>query len=533
MYQASLFNDDVETVINYPSPDQNDPHVNQLRLNESLSMVDTLEFNIYMNNPGYYKISDLITRVKVKDVRDDSIRFTGRVFVQSENMDSDGKTYKKITCEGALGFLNDTNQGSKTFATPNVKIFLEQILESHNIRVSPSKQIMVGNVDVEGSVAHTCEFKSTLSEILLVKDKIGGNVRVREVNDILYLDWLKTINDNSIDVNLGINMKDMMVSKDVSNFGTRIIPLGANNLSIESVNDGECYIEDSKSKAIYGVIEKIVEYRDITDPNILKQTCVSDLQKHTQPLCILECNAIDLSFISGNKAEQFRLDSNLHIINNIMGIDSNYKIIELNLDLLKPYNPRLTISNKQTKLSTTLNDLRRSSIQNNGVYNNVQIGDSFGIRAVRSDDKVITTLNATDGISIENENKKVFYVDSNGTLRAVEGIFDDITSNNMIANEMKTSNTDSYIIFHDQYAEFYKNGRLIAQLGFDPVNAYPSLKLYNDAGEENGISITGGAALGTLGPMDFDSPVNFYNTVNGGTIATQEWVLDNMSGPLQ
>ena len=533
MYQVIILNGDVETVIHYPSSDVNDPHINELPFSEGLSKVSSISFNIYKNNEGYDKILDLITRIVVKDVRDESVRFTGRIFSSSEEMDSSGKIYKKVICEGALGFLNDTKQRTNTFACPDVKTFLREILDIHNDKVDKYKRIEVGKVSVNGSVAHTCEFKTTLAEILEVREKIGGDISVRESKGVIYLDWEDNVKINSIDIKLGINMKSMIVDKDLTSFGSRIIPLGANNLTISSVNDGFDYIDDDKVKNHYGVIEKIVEYRDITDSSELKKECLKDLNKHTQVLYMLQCEALDLSYLSGYDNNKFKIGTNLHIVNDIMGVDDNYKIIGLDMDLFKPYNPRLYISNSEVKISETINDIRTSSIQNNGVYNNVQIGDSFGIRVVRSDGKVITTMNATEGISIENDSKKVFYVDGNGTLRAIEGIFDDITSNNMIANEMKTSNTDSYTILHDQYVEFYRKGRLIAQLGFEPDNSYPSLKLYNDYGGENGIGITGGGALEPIGPMDFDSPVNFYSTVNGGTIATQEWVLDNMSGPLQ
>lgn len=527
MYKVCIYNNDIETVIHYPTADQEAPHLDKLPLKEGLSLVDSLSFSIYINNPGYNQITELVTKIKVIDIRDNSVRFTGRILDAPEKMDAEGKFYKDVLCEGAMSYLNDSRQRVNTFVITNPTDFLIQILAIHNSKVDSDRQMQVGNVDVTGSVAYTCNFGTTLAEILAVKEDIGGDIRVREADGVLYLDWLQSFSENTIDITLGINMKDMVKDKDVTSFGTRIIPLGANNLTISSVNGGLDYIEDTNAVGIYGVIEKPVEYRDIEDAQELYDTCLADLSNYTQPLYLLEASALDLSYLSGNKAEQFILGVNLHIYNPVMAVDSIYKTVQLDLDLLKPYDPKLTIANAPIKLTTTINDLRKSSIQNNGVYNNVQIGDSFGIRAVRSDGKVITTVNATEGISIENQNKKVFYVDSNGVLRAIEGIFDDITANNMIANEMRTSNTSSYIVFHDQYAEFFKNGRLIMRLGFDPANAYPSVVFYNDAGQSNGFTISGSGELIPLGDVSFDSPVNFYSTakINGDSIATRNWVM--------
>lgn len=429
MYKVSIFNSGVETVVHFPSSNQEDPHVNKLSLKEGLSIVDTLSFSLYPNNQGYNNIFELTTIVKVTDLRDNTIRFTGRILDVNNKMESSGVVYKEVTCEGAMSFLNDTKMRAGSIYGDTVTSFLTQMLNIHNSKVDSSKRIYIGNIDVPGNVIHTCEFKTTLAEILTAQVTVGGNIRVREVNGVLYMDWLQSFSSNTLEVSLGINMKDMIISKDVTSLGTRIIPLGANNLTIESVNGGIDYIEDTTARSIYGIIEKTVEYKDIEDAATLRTTCVNDLSQHTQPSYILSSNALDLSFLSGNKAEQFVLGVNLHLLNRFMGVDATYKVVSMDLDLLTPYNPNLTISQKPITLSNAINDLRKSSIQNNGVYNNVQIGSAYGIRAVRSDGKAITTINATEGISIENQTKKVFYVDTNGKLVCV-----DIQANNITAN---------------------------------------------------------------------------------------------------
>lgn len=445
MYKVSIFNNGVETVVHYPSSNQDDPHVSKLPLKDGLSVVDLLSFSLYANNQGYDKVFELSTKVKVIDVRDNSIRFTGRVLDISNKMDSNGIVYKEVSCEGALSFLNDTKLRGSSFYGNTITTFLNQILSIHNSKVESGKRIYVGTVNVVSSVLHTCEFKTTLAEIIAVREQIGGHIRIREVNSVLYLDWMQSFSSSLLEVSLGVNMKDMIINKDITSLGTRIIPIGANNLTIESVNGGLDYLEDTNAKNIYGVIEKIVEYKDIEDPYMLMATCLNELSIHTQPLYVLTSNALDLSYLTGNKAEQFYLGTRLHLLNRFMGVDAIYSIVELNLDLLTPYNPTLTISQKPVTLSNTINDLRKTSIQNNGVYNNVQIGSAYGIRAVRNDGKVVTTINATDGISIENNTKKVFYVDTNGNLVCVDitannitaegGIYNNITANNIAVNK--------------------------------------------------------------------------------------------------
>jgi len=480
MYQVSLFNNGIETIIHFPSSDKTTPHVNQLPLKEGLSIVDSLSFSVYTNNIGYNKLFELTTKVKVIDLTDNSIRFTGRVLNVSDTMDSTGLFYKDVLCEGALSYLNDTKQRGNTFATTNPTDFLTQLLAIHNNKIDTTKRIQVGNVDVIGDVAYTCIFATTLATIIAVNLLLttGGNIKVRETNGALYLDWLQSFSTNTIDVTLGSNMADMVRSKDVTSLGTRIIPLGANNLTIETVNSGYDYIEDTVASSVYGIIEKTVSYSDITDATALYSACLSDLASNTQPLILLQSNALDLSFITGIKANQFKLGTNLHLVNPVMALDDNsYDVVQIDMDLLQPYNPTLTIANYPVKLSTAISDLRSSSIQNNGVYNNVQIGSDFGIRAVRNDGIVTTTLNATEGISIENATKKVFSVDINGNTVQNDGTFNDITANNgifnnittinMIATLMKTSNTANFIQLHDQYMDFYNGYTLLGSIGYN------------------------------------------------------------------
>jgi len=536
MYQVTILNESVETIIHYPNTDKEAPHIDKLPLKEGLSQVDSLSFVLYPNNPGYNNLFELTTKIKVIDTRDNTTRFTGRILDINEKMDSNGLFYKEVLGEGALSYLNDSKQRSNAFATASVTSFLTEILAMHNAKVDSSKQIQVGNVDAAGSVAYSCNFETTLATILKVKEKLGGDIRIRETLGILYLDWLQSFSINIVDVTLGENMKDMIKGKDITSLGTHIIPLGANNLTISSANGGVDYIEDTVAKNTYGVIEKTVEYKDIISASELKNTCLADLSNFTQPLFLLESNALDLSYLTGDKAEQFVLGTNLHLVNLIMGVDSIYKVVQIDLDLLKAYDPKLTIANFPLKLSNSINDLRQSSVQNNGVYNNVQIGDAFGIRAVRSDGKVTATLNATEGISIENESKKVFYVDTNGNIVANDITANNGTYNNIIATLLKTSNTSTFIIMYDQYMEFYKESEKIMQLGFDTLNNLPTVRFFNDStgAEGNGIGLYGTGQLGTLGPMDFDSPVNFYSTAkkDGQDIATVDQVPTDYVDPL-
>lgn len=485
MYKISIFNNDIETIVNYPSSNMEDPHVSSASLKEGLSIVDSLSFSLYSNNPAYNKVFELQTKVKVFDLRDNTVRFTGRIINIDEQMDNTGKLYKSIMCEGALSFFNDTKVRNAIVFT-NTKDFITKILTLHNSKVGVDKRIQIGNVQVI-NIGSGIDggFRTTLQVLKEFSDIFEGDIRIREVNKILYLDWLQSFTSSVIDVSLGVNMKDMIKQKDITSIGTRIIPLGANNITINSVNSGLDYIDVPSAISIYGIIEKTIEYRDITDLTILKNTCISDLNKHTQPFYMLESNALDLSYLTGNKAEQFVLGLGIHLINPIMGIDSIYKIVGLDVDLIQPYNPKLTIANSKIQLTNTITDLRNSTIQQDGVYNNVQIGSSFGIRVVKTDGKAITTLNATDGIKIQTNRGSglvdSFYVDTNGNLKI--NTYDEITgnlssglnvANNKISAVVQTSNGGaSYELNSNEFKlAFSKSSNGYTSIGGDGITIY-------------------------------------------------------------
>lgn len=420
MFQAMIYNNDVETTIHYPSSNKEDPHVDSLQLKEDTAGVGTLIFKLYPNNKGYNLIDEFKTYVKVKDLRDNSIRFSGRIIKIEDKMDSSGEIYKDVTCENALGFLNDTKERCSSYYGNNGSSFLTQILNTHNNKVNDEhKKIYLGNCNINIGITHTCDFKTTLAEILQTVEDYGGYIRVREVNNKRYLDWVTQLENDIIQVELGINMKEIVKSNNIFDIGTRIIPLGANHLTIESVNGGKDYIDDPDAISKYGIIEKTVEYSDIENASELKTKCMNELHNYTRAEYTLSTSAVDLSYKTGISKDRYKLGSPLHIRNRFMQIDDTYIVNSISLDLLVPYNPTLEISKRKTSLSKTINDIRSETINNNGVYNNVQIGSAYGIRAVRSDGKAVTTINATEGISIKNQNEKVFYVDTDGKLTAI------------------------------------------------------------------------------------------------------------------
>jgi hypothetical protein len=486
VYKAIICNNNIETLIHYPISDVTAPHLKELKLQEEESQIYKLDFPIYPDNPGYDLLKELKTYIDIIDTRDDSIRFSGRISDVEPNMDG-MNVYKQVSCESALTYLNDTKMRDEALLG-DLSTKLQIILDKHNSKVDSNRQIYLGAIAVDDNTAYQCDYKSCLETITDMKSKnsISGNIRIRKEDGLLYLDWMENFTSKVIDLQLGKNIQKMALDKDLDSFGTVIIPLGANNLTIKDVNGGLDYIEDLTAKSLYGYIEKTVNYSDITDAQELYDTCMADLSKYTQPALILASTANDLSFLTGEKAEEFELDAALHIVNPLMNIDANYKIVQLSLDLLQPYNPDVVISSTFITSTDVINDARNISINNDSVHNGVQVGDSFGIRVSSSDGKIIITINALEGISIEDvvNNIKKFFIDTNGNL-TMDGI-QKITKN----GKLIMTNT-----FNDNggLSEIYDNdGNLNAKVGSEngtSNNNGGTLILYNDGKDKPRVEL--------------------------------------------
>lgn len=355
MYKVTINNNSNTTSIHLPSADPLDPHLNALRKKEKDSNADIINFTILKNNPGYSLLNELTTSMLITDVRDGSGMFDGRLLKITEKMDSNGLFYKEVMAEGSLNYLVDTKTRRYTYELKTPTYILTDLLTKHNSKVGSNKQILLGNIEITNATTISVSYQSTLSAIQLIKSKLGGHFKIRLHGGLRYLDYFNTINSN-IRIQLGENMNDMLIENDITEMGTRLIPIGKDDVTIESVNNGVDYIDNSTAINKYGLIEKIVEYRDIEDPVQLKAQILNDLNKHSQPKQMLESSAFDLSVLSNTSSDRFTINRNIRIANPIMAIDTVYEIVEMDTDLLQAYNPRLIISNNPDRLTDTIVD---------------------------------------------------------------------------------------------------------------------------------------------------------------------------------
>jgi phage minor structural protein len=385
LYQYSIFNSGIETIIHVPVPDKDAPHILSAPFKESLSQAEQLTLIIPYNNPGYNLIEGMNTKVKVYDTRDNSVIFTGRVTPIKDGLNSDGGFPKEVTCEGAMSYLIDSNTRRWEFVNQTPTQILTYLLNQHNSKMDNERKIYLGTVQINQPITINTNFESTLNAIVSkIKNILGGDLRVQERNGLLYLDYLADQGtNNGAKVELRRNLKELIREYDPRDVISRGIPMGygegINQLDITSVNNGVEYIEDTGAIAKYGVIEDLITNKDIQNADTLLIYGRTVLAEKSQPRLTYQQTALDLSVLPGHQNERYALGDTLNTIVDVMSIDVLSRIIERERDLiLNPWNPKLTISTRPIRLSDQTVDLKqRSQSLENAPQGSTYI-DTFG-----------------------------------------------------------------------------------------------------------------------------------------------------------
>lgn len=369
MYEVKIFNGPQSTVIHTPNSSIDAPHLLSLILKESLSRAELLAFSIPYNNSGFNSITALKTKVKVIDTTDDKIIFSGRVLIPKDSISSDGKFIKQVSCEAAMNYLNDSQTRRWNFTNKTPTEILTFLLNQHNSKVDTERQIQLGVVEITQPITIDTNYETTLNTIITkLHNILGGDLRVRESNNILYLDYLTDQGaNNEVEIRLRHNLKEIIREYDPMEVITRGIVLGygegINQLDITSVNGGIEYVEDSEAIATYGVIEGVITNKDIQNADTLKIYGENVLKEKKQPRLTYEIGALDLSVLTGHENEKYELGDTLHTIVDVMNVDVYSRVIERERDLINnPWDPRLTISTRPITLTDQMIDLKQRSL---------------------------------------------------------------------------------------------------------------------------------------------------------------------------
>lgn len=351
MFVVTITNGAENTIIHSDGTDR----ISGGKIAKAINAVDSFSFTIYPNNAGYDFLKPLTTAVKVYDESTDKDIFIGRVLKCPDSMDERGLICRKVTCEGRLGWLYDSVQPYVEYKVVGIRTVLASFISKHNAQVGDDKQISVGQVTVTGenNYTYSVNWISTMDAISeQLVGKFGGEVQLRDQDGKVYIDYLEHIGHGTdTKIELAVNLKTISREVDETSVITRLYPLGAKQtdsekrLTIGSVNGGKDYIEDSALVAKYGVISGTQTWDDVTQASVLKTKATAYLKSANKAKKQYKITAVDLSTIDMN-FEQFELGCWYRVVNPLMGIDEDLRIIGITINLDNPEQSELTFGDK-------------------------------------------------------------------------------------------------------------------------------------------------------------------------------------------
>ena len=378
MYEVKIINNKEETIINSVGASQYVPRITG-SCKFGINTIDSFTFTIFPNNDGYNLIYPLKTLVEVKNLNTNNVEFEGRVLLQTPKMDNNGIIYKTVVCESYLGYLNDSVQSYETISGVSAEELFKKIINNHNSQVENSKKFIIGEIKIGTSSSDNedryLNYEKTFDSINKnLIERFGGELRVRKAGDNIYIDYIKEIGEkkNTV-IALANNLIAIEQEKDPSEIITRLIPVGAKlensdeRLTITSINGGINYVEDEEAIKEFGVIVDTVNFDDITEAIDLLNKAKSYLKENNKIKKKYKIDALDLSTIDLN-FDSFEVGNKYRVINSLMNIDEELRIIEKTLDINSPQNSSLTFGDKFedikdyqlgiTKATKDLNTLR-------------------------------------------------------------------------------------------------------------------------------------------------------------------------------
>ena len=416
MYEVKIINNKEETIINSVGASQYVPRITG-SCKFGINTIDSFTFTIFPNNDGYNLIYPLKTLVEVKNLNTNNVEFEGRVLLQTPKMDNNGIIYKTVVCESYLGYLNDSVQSYESISGVSAEELFKKIINNHNSQVENSKKFIIGEIKIGTSSSDNedryLNYEKTFDSVNKnLIERFGGELRVRKAGDNIYIDYIKEIGEkkNTV-IALANNLIAIEQEKDPSEIITRLIPVGAKlensdeRLTITSINGGINYVEDEEAIKEFGVIVDTVNFDDITEAIELLNKAKSYLKENNKIKKKYKIDALDLSTIDLN-FDSFEVGNKYRVINPLMNIDEELRIIEKTLDINSPQNSSLTFGDKFEDIKDYQLGITKATKDLNTLRYNVTAATENVLTINRDLQKTVDSLMATNE-SLEKIKKRL------------------------------------------------------------------------------------------------------------------------------
>lgn len=340
------------------------------KLSHEINKAGSFTFTVYSSHPYISTIGKKLKPIITVD-DDSGTIWRGRV------LNTNGGFYnqEQCTCEGELAFFNDSIVRTYNYSG-GLAGYFDFLVNQHNDQVDEEKRFMVGNVTVTdpNDYVHfsSNQYPKTLSELKeKLVDKYGGYLWFRHESDGVYIDYL---DDSDLfcnqTVELGKNLIDLSNVVKGQDVATIIIPRGAvindetgERVSVESVNDGKDYVANEEAVELFGKIQRVVEFDDVTEPANLLRKGQEYAADAGNLIASMTFTAADL-YKSGSQISNFRLFRYVAVLSKVHGINEKYLIKKIDIDLNDPMYGKLSVGK-------TVKTLIDKQLDYNGKYGKI------------------------------------------------------------------------------------------------------------------------------------------------------------------
>lgn len=379
-------------------------------------------FSVYPDHFYYDRFIQLKTVITV--YRSGKIVFRGRIL----NDVTDYWNNKVITCEGEMGFLQDSIIRPFTFTGTPEELFTK-FIEEHNAQVDEFKRFNIGTVTVIDPNNYinrsNTEYESAHSNLTsrLIEDSLGGYFYITHGDDstdpiptINYLADFSKVSTQTVE--FGVNLKNYTKTVTAQDIATAIIPLGAEldddnpdtedpRLTIADINDGKDYVCEGPAVDLYGRITKVVIWDDVTDASILKRKAQQYLNNIIKQIVTIELNAIDMHLLDRD-IESFAVGDYIRVISTPHNFDDVMLCNKQIIDLLKPENDTLTLGYTYSmfteitgKVSSSSADISTIRKVINSATDTINTMDN---RVTNAEQNALNALSSTEAITVSVAN---------------------------------------------------------------------------------------------------------------------------------
>lgn len=341
----------------------------------------SLTFSLSPNHSMYNQLRKLQTSITVESDGDEI--FSGRILSEGRNFNNT----KAVYCEGNLAYLVDSVQKSEAFNGTTHELF-RKIINNHNSRVEPEKRFLIGNITIEdrpiiisGQSQNVTDeetgafdykqiaINSTVNDWRTSFDYIsnclidycGGYLRTRRESNGLYIDYLADYGNSATqEIEFGVNLLDLTEEVSVEDLFTVLIPLGDDNLTIESVNGGSDELIDEAAVGVYGRIIRTHVFDNVNQPATLLENGQRYLASNVNIPITITIKAVDLHLLNPN-IKEIHVGDKVHVKSLPHNIVEFLTCTKIEYDLENPANSVYTFGNpKQTLTQRYRKDIKKA-----------------------------------------------------------------------------------------------------------------------------------------------------------------------------